>query len=90
MRFPIKPHTFLHQHDLTGEHIMQTLNAKLTAHQLITIDMCLAAKLSDLRANLDEYRSNGNNPDGETPYRNRIADIEATRKAINHALNGGE
>lgn len=69
---------------------MQTLNAKLTAHQLITIDMCLAGKVSDLHANLDEYRSNGNDPAGERPYLNRIADIEATRKAINHALNGGE
>jgi hypothetical protein len=69
---------------------MQTLNVNLTAHQLITIDMCLIAKIADLRNKLDEYKADGNDPAGEQPYRNRIADLEATRKAINHALNGGE
>lgn len=69
---------------------MQLLNVKLTAHQLITLDLLLCAKrreLQDLRA---EYANSGNDPEGLRPYENRIKDINATREAINHALNGGE
>ena len=69
---------------------MQTLNVKLTASQLIMLDLLLCAKRSSLLDERDGYLNDGNDPEGARPYNNQVSKINATREAINHALNGGE
>ena len=69
---------------------MQTLTINLTASQIIMLDLMLCAERRELIDKRDEYLNDGNNPEGATPYKNRISKINAVREALNHALNGGE
>ena len=69
---------------------MQTLNIKLTAHQLIMLELLLKKEARKLEATREQLLEDGNAPESTQHLINYIKDMRNTEALIGRVLKGEE